>query len=275
MNKQPVLHSLVSGLLLVALAVCTPLPTVPAAHADTVTLPGTGDSQDILRTLAKSYNDQYPNRQVVVPDSIGSDGGIRVVGTGESPIGRVARQPNQEEKAKYGDFRYVEFARVPVAFVVNPQAGVQNLSEQQICDIFSGRVSNWKQVGGQDLAIDVQSRPFGSNLQTIQKNIACFAKLAFSPQAHFNERNSDLVASMQRFAGAIGFMPLSEAELHGYHIVTLDGVAPSMPQYKLGIGLGFVYKQSLPANVQTFLDYLKSAPAREILRQTGHVPVEG
>lgn len=275
MNKPPVLHSLVSGLLLAALAVCTPLPTVPAAQADTVTLPGTGDSQDILRKLAKSYNDQHPNRQVEVPDSIGSDGGIRVVGTGESPIGRVARQPNQEEKAKYGDFQYVEFARVPVAFVVNPQAGVQNLSEQQICDIFSGRVSNWKQVGGQDLAIDVQSRPSGSNLQTIQKNIACFAKLEFSPQAHFNERNSDLVASMQRFAGAIGFMPLSEAEHHGYHIVTLDGVAPSMPQYKLGIGLGFVYKQSLPAHVQTFINYLKSAPAREILRQTGHVPVEG
>ena len=275
MQKSSALHALFSSLIVAALAACLPLLPLPGAHADTVTLPGTGDSQEVLRELARSYTAQHPDQQVIVPDSIGSDGGIRVVGTGESPIGRVARRPHDDEKAKYGNFKYIEFARVPVAFVVHPQTGVQNLSEQQLCDVFSGRVTNWREVGGNDLAIDVQSRPLGSNIQTIQKNIACFATLAFSPQAHFNERNSDLVASMQRFAGAIGFMPLSEAEQQGYQIVTLDGVAPSMPQYKLGIGLGFVYKESLPANILAFLDYLKTAPARDILCTTGHVPVEG
>ena len=187
----------------------------------------------------------------------------------------MARQPNAEEKAKYGDFKYLEFARVPVAFVVNPQAGVNNVSEQHLCDIFSGRITNWKAVGGKNLPIDVQSRPpLGSNVQTIRQNIACFARLELTPQAHFNERNADLVASMQRFAGAIGFMPLSEAVMHGYHVVTLDNVAPLQPQYKLGIGLGFVYQKSLPSNVQAFLDYLKTAPAHDIMRKTGHVPVQ-
>jgi hypothetical protein len=80
---------------------------------------------------------------------------------------------------------------------------------------------------------------------------------------------------MKSFAGAIGFMPLSEAELYGYPTVTLDGVAPHMPQYKLGIGLGFVYQKPLPPSVQVFIDYLKTEPAREIMRKTGHVPVEG
>ena len=253
-----------------------PVPTSDVQPVEPVTLPGTGDSTDVLRALAQSYTAQYPDRQVMVPNSIGSDGGVRVVGTGASPIGRVARKPTPEEIAKYGEFMYVEFARVPVAFVVSPKAGVSNLTEQQICDIYAGRVTNWNDVGGSDLAIDVQARPEdGSNMKTIRQHMACFTDLQIAPSAHHNLRNPDLVASMKTFAGAIGFMPLAEAELHGYQVVTVDGIAPSMSQYKLGIGLGFVYKASFSPSIQAFLDYLKAEAARQIMRKTGHVPVEG
>lgn len=248
----------------------------PAAHAaepEAVTLPGTGDSQDLLRALAQGYVAQYPGRQVTVPNSIGSDGGIRVVGTGESPIGRVARLPDAKELAQYGELKYLEFARVPVAFVVSRDTGVRDLTSRQICDIFSGRVTSWKDVGGHDVAIDVQGRPDGSNLQTIRKNIKCFAELQVTPRAHFNERNSDLVASMKTRSGAIGFMPLSEAVLHGYQAVTLDGTPATAASYPLGIGLGFVHKGALTPSIEAFLGYLETEPARDIMRKTGNVPV--
>src|SRR5262249_8086617 len=232
-----------------------------------------GDSQDVLRALAKAYTAQFPERSVVVPDSIGSDGGVKVVGTGQSPIGRVARLPNVQEVAHYGPFEYVEFARVPVVFVVGSQAGVRNLSQHQICGLFSGGITNWKDVGGNDVLVDVQSRPNGSNLQTITKNVPCFAGLSVTPNANYNERNADLVASMKRFAGAIGFMPLSEAVLYGYQAVALDGVLPTMPGYPLGIGLGFVHKGALSPGIQAFLNYLRTEAAHTIMRTTGHVPV--
>jgi phosphate transport system substrate-binding protein len=270
------LRTVVSGLVYATLLMYASVTLAQATGFEVVTLPGTGDSQDILRDLARHYMTQYPGREVVVPNSIGSDGGVRVVGTGEAPIGRVARRPTAEEQSKYGAFQYTEFARVPVAFVVSAQAGVRNLSEQQICDLYSGRITNWKAVGGKDLPVDVQARPEdGSNMRTIRQNMACFTNLEITPRAYANLRNADLVASMQTFAGAIGFMPLSEAEQHGFSIVTLDGVAPSVPQYKLGIGLGFVYKQALSPGIQAFMGYLKTTPAREIMRRTGHVPVEG
>jgi len=264
-------HVFVAGIIAAALSVC-PLQA-RAAEFEAVTLPGTGDSQDILRALAQSYGTQYPGRQVIVPNSIGSDGGIRVVGTGESPIGRIARPPNAEERAKYGEFKYVEFARVPVAFVVSRETGVRDLSQQQICDIFSGRVTNWKEVGGHDLLIDVQARPDGSNLQTIRKNLRCFAELQVTPKAHFNEHNADLVASMKTFRGAIGFMPLSEVVLHGVQAVTLDGTPATASAYPLGIGLGFVHRDELSPGTRAFLDYVETEPARDIMRKTGHVPV--
>ena len=159
-----------------------------------------------------------------------------------------------------------------MVFVVTPRAGVGNLSEQQVCDVFSGRVTNWKDVGGQDLPIEVQGRPNGSNLQVIREKLGCFAKLEITPRAHFNLSNSDLVASMRTFPGAVGFMPLSEATLHGYQVVTIDNVAPTAPGYPLAISLGFVHKDELSGAIQAFLEYLGTEPARDILRRTGHVP---
>ena len=70
-------------------------------------------------------------------------------------------------------------------------------------------------------------------------------------------------------------MPLSEALLHGYQVLTIAGVAPTAPEYKLVIGLGLVHKKSLPRSYQAFVDYLYTPGAREIMTKTGHVPVEG
>jgi phosphate transport system substrate-binding protein len=276
MRRQKAIHVIISGFIGAILAVGASTAWLHAAGFEPVTLPGSGDSTDVLRALGQAYTAQYPDRKVVVPESISSDGGVRVVGTGEFPIGRVARTPTAEEVKTYGEFKYLEFARVPVVFVVSPKAGVSNLTEGQICDIFGGRVTNWKDVGGNDLAIDAQGRPEeGSNMKVLRQHMACFTNLQISPKVHYNYRNGDLVTSMKTFAGAIGFMPLSEAYVHGFHAVSLDGIAPSMPQYKFGIGLGFVYKVVFSPSIQAFLDYLKTDVALEIMRKTGHVPVEG
>src|SRR5947209_11819917 len=169
MKARMRLHGFAAGIILAALSVCP--PQARAAELEAVTLPGTSDSQDLLRALAQSYAAQYPGRQVTVPNSIGSDGGVRVVRKEASSIGRVSRLPNAAEVAKYGEFKYLEFARVPVAFVVSADAGVSDLTEQQICDIFAGRVTRWKEVGGSDLPIAVQDRPdSGSNMQAIRGN---------------------------------------------------------------------------------------------------------
>jgi len=143
-------------------------------------------------------------------------------------------------------------------FVASADAGVTDLSEQQICDIWSGRVTRWKEVGGSELPIAVRDRPeHGSNKQAIRENFACFADLKVASRVIGDEKNSDLIKSMKELSGAIGFMPLSEAKL---------------THYKLGIGLGFVYKKPLSPDIMAFIDYLKTETVREVIRQTGHIP---
>src|SRR5437773_10605344 len=100
-------HAVAAGIILAALSVCP--PQARAAELEAVSLPGTGDSQDLLRALAQSYGAPYPGRQLTVPNSIGSDRGVRVVGTAESPICRVARLANAAEVATYGGINSREF----------------------------------------------------------------------------------------------------------------------------------------------------------------------
>lgn len=264
---------LASGLMLSLLG-CAQMAPQQQAELQTITLPGTGDSTDILRELAQSYSAKYPERQVIIPDSISTDGGIRVVGEGKFDVARIARLPNAEEIAKWGNYKYVEFAKIPVAFVVTADAGVTDLDEQQICDIMTGQVTNWKEVGGNDLAIDVQSRPdIGSNMQAIRKHIECAKDLVVTSKATYQYRNGDLVNGMKTLPGAIGYMPLSEALINDIPTVSLNGVAPDEPSYKLGIGLGFTWIKPMPQEATAFIEYLQSEEAQQTMRLTGHTPV--
>ncbi len=248
--------------------------TVTPKQYEAVTFPGTGDSQDLLRAVAKSYTQEFPERAVFIPDSVSSSGGIKAVGTGTAAIGRVARLPLPKERAAYGEFKYEEFARVPVVFVVSTNVGVANLSEAQICGIYSGQITNWREVGGKDMPIQAQTRPEGgSNLILIRKHLSCFTDLKFGPDVRDNFRNSDLVNTMQTTPSALGFMPLSEAMFNGIKSVSLNGVEPLDKNYKLGIGLGFVYKKTPSPSARAFLDYLATKRAKKIMKDTGHVPL--
>jgi len=109
-------------------------------------------------------------------------------------------------------------------------------------------------------------------MQTLRGKLACFAKLKVTANARFNEWNHDLVDSMKKLPGAVGFMPLSEARMHGFKTITVDRVAADQDHYKLVIGLGFVYKKPLPAEILAFIDYLRTESARHVIRQTGHTP---
>ncbi|UCH44909.1 MAG: substrate-binding domain-containing protein [Nitrospiraceae bacterium] len=117
-----------------------------AAAGETITIFGTGDSQELLRSLARAYEKGYPGTSIRVPDSIGIGGGVRETGLGNCDLGRVAR-PTKKKEEKY-NLSHKAFALSPVVFVANPNVNVDSLAADEINAIFSGKITMRNEVGG-------------------------------------------------------------------------------------------------------------------------------
>jgi len=107
-----------------------------ATHAfasETLQIDGTGDSQQLLRELAAAFEAANPDSKIVVPDSIGSSGGVKALVNGKTDIARIARPLKAKEKQLADDLTYQAFAFSPVVFAANlPEQCVDNLTSEQV-----------------------------------------------------------------------------------------------------------------------------------------------
>ena len=145
---------------------------VPCVNAkDILEIPGTGDSQELLRGLAKVFNESQDVITVSIPNSVGSGGGVKLVGTGANELGRVARGIKSKEK-RY-NLKYIQFASSPVVFAVSHNVkGVDNITAEQVAGIYSGEIKNWRALGVNPGKIYVISRePGDSSRKVLEKNI--------------------------------------------------------------------------------------------------------
>ena len=126
------------------------------AHAGDLSVVGTGDGIDLLRALGAAYTADHPETNVIVPPSIGSGGGIAAVGSDKEVLARVARPLSDTEKE--AGLVATPVFRLPSAFFVHRSAGVTGLTSAQLADIYRGKITNWREVGGADVRIKVVRR---------------------------------------------------------------------------------------------------------------------
>ena len=137
-----------------------------------ITVCGTGDSQELLRNLAYAYELKYPSKRVYIPNSIGSGSGIKKTAVGKCNLGRVARPIKDKEKVY--NLKYMLFAYSPIVFVTNKNIkNVSNLDEQDIIDIFSRKIKDWKYFNKNNSGkiYTVIREPSDSSHDVIMKNI--------------------------------------------------------------------------------------------------------
>src|SRR6476619_8273846 len=135
------------------------------AHAGDLSVVGTGDGIDLLRALGAAYTADHPDTNVIVPPSIGSGGGIAAVGSGKEVLARAARPLSDSEK-EVGLIATPVF-RLPSAFFVHRSAGVTSLTSAQLADIYRGKITNWRDVGGSDARIRVVRRQHQDSQQLV------------------------------------------------------------------------------------------------------------
>ncbi|GAK51862.1 hypothetical protein U14_03108 [Candidatus Moduliflexus flocculans] len=245
------------------------------AAAENFTIVGSGDGLSVFEAVAAAFNHLHPDVTFTFPESIGSGGGIKAVGRDEYVLGRIARDIQENEKP-YG-LTAVPFAKAPVVFFVNPNVGVTDLSAQQILDIYSGKITNWKEAGGSDLPVRVIMRDEGdSSHKVLQQNLPGFKALTMTPNAKTTFSIAEILSTAEHVAGAIGYGNYANVRIANVTIIRIDGKNPTDSDYPYHAIQAFIFKeQNYTGMVKTFIEFLTSGAADDAIIQGGGIPFTG
>jgi phosphate transport system substrate-binding protein len=248
-----------------------------AQNPKVLVIPGTGDSQALLRNLAQLYTKNRPGITVEIPESIGSGGGIRSVLTGKNEIARVARPLTEKESSQGLNSRF--FAQAPIVFAASPGlGGVTNLSFEQILGIYSGKIQQWDGLGG-DGKIYVMRREDGDSSRTVLENLIPGFKEISAPAGAVVYTTPDAVQILQASPNTIGYLPMPATAGTGLKVLSVAGIAPTaanvrQKKYQMVVPFALVWKDSLSTLAQDFLNFLSSPAARKLMLENGVIPVE-
>lgn len=250
----------------------SPAP-VPGAR---VLLSGSSTMAPLMVEVARRFQTLHPGVQIEVRMG-GSGRGIDDARQGKADIGMVSRSLGATE----GDLRGVPVARDGVAVIVHRDNPVQSLSERQLLDIYSGKVANWRQLGGRDAPLHVlaATREGGSSelisqyLQLPHEQIK--ARRLVGPNA---QRVSEVAADPL----ALIWLSLGEAERNvrdgaAIKLVAIDGVTASSQSvrngnYPIARPLTLVTREEPRGIVRTFIEFCLSSQVTDIVLAFNFVP---
>ena len=242
-------------------------------HAGDLSVVGTGDGIDLLRALGAAYTADHPDTNVIVPPSIGSGGGVAAVGSNKEVLARIARPLSDSEK-EAGLIATPVF-RLPSAFFVHRSAGVSSLTTAQLADIYSGKITNWRDVGGSDLRIKVVRREDqDSTLLVLRQSMPGWKDLVITEKSKMAVTTQECIDTVKEVQGAIGFGPFTKALEMELAVLKIDGHYPTERAYPSAVTLLFVHKEStVTPDAKRFIGYVKAAKAKTVLTSMGGVPI--
>lgn len=230
--------------------------------------------QPLAAAAAQEFMKKNPNVQIQVQGG-GSGTGLTQVSKGAFNIGMsdvFAEAKDGIDASKLTDHKV---AVVGMTAAVNPAAGVKNLSKEQLIKVFTGKVTNWKQVGGNDVAIKLVNRPDGSGTR------ATFDQFALDnnkPADGITQDSSNTVKKIVADTkGAIGYLAFSYFDKDNSKVVKLsiDGVEATKENVTSGKFPVWAYehmytKGNSDKATQAFLDFMMSDAVQNNL-----VPAQG
>ena len=251
--------------------------TVSMAQADTIKIGGSGSMIPLLTELGKAYVKKNPKDTVDVNQkSMGQPGGIAALNAGAIDIAMSA-MPITPEQAKL-QVEPIEIARVAGVVAVNSSVTATNLTSQQLCDIYAGKIKNWNQVGGADAPIAPLTRPESdSTKQMFRKSMACMNNLKEAANVLNLPKSADMHNALGITKNSIG--PVDSIALGDaagkFKEIKIDG--KNHDQMTSG-NWSFVLRNNLVLGknrseaVKRFMNFIKSPEGQAVIKSEKAVP---
>ena len=251
-----------------ALALATALPL--GALADTqLTAVGSTALLPLVKQSAADYSTKHPDVKIEVSGG-GSFVGIAQASSGAADLG-------DSDVVAAGNTGLVDHKVAVVGFgiAVNPSAGVTNLTSAQIRDIFAGRVTNWKDIGGKDQGIVVINRPRTSGTRAVF-NATIMGTSKISESGMTEDSSGAVVTMVSTTPGAVTYVALGYTKDKPVTVLKLNGIEPTAENIQSGKYPIWSYehiftKGKAKAEAEDFIDYV--AHNDDALWKLGYIPV--
>lgn len=271
------------GALLAALCLSTTVTTAASAQGLDAFMGKSGNIEiaggtahiPVMKEAAKRIMTANPDIRITVAGG-GSGVGIQKAGEGLVDIGNTGRPVTDAEKAKYGLVAF-PFAIDGVAAVVHKENPIKGLTQEQVKGIFAGKITNWKQVGGLDAAINVYTRDEASGTREVFFG-KMLAKGVIIDSANVVASNGAMKTAVAGDKNAIGYVSIGHID-DTLKAPPLDGVAPTQDnatngEYKITRKLFMTTKGEPQGIVKSFVEYIRGPEGAEITKASGYIPTK-
>ncbi len=227
----------------------------------------------VMKAAAKSIMNANPDIRITVAGG-GSGVGVQKVGEGLVQIGNTGRPLKDGEISKYG-LKSFPFAIDGVAVVVNPANTVRAMTRAQLLDVFAGRVTNWKQLGGADAPITLYVREDGSGTREVFEGKA-LNKGTAAAKANVVNSNGAMKTAIMQDKNAIGYVGIGHLDKSVTGIV-LDGMTPTQANAADGsytvTRLLYMNTKGEPTGLlKAFIEYIYSPEGTSFIQKAGYIP---
>jgi phosphate transport system substrate-binding protein len=196
-------------------------------------------------------------------------------------IAAASRQPIKDElelaKSRNIELNDYVIGSYSVAVIVNSACGVADLKREQVRDIFTGVIQNWKDVGGADAPIHIYSRDPVSGTALGFKELAMENKPYATGEKTFTNYDG-IVRGVAQDASGIGYCSIEQSKSTGVKVVSINGVAPSVTSINEGkypyarVLHFYTNKGKEDPSAKEFIDFVQSEKGQQIVAQMGNVP---
>lgn len=260
----------VISLFVAAVLMCTAM--VGCSKSESVATDGSTSMSKVIESLSEAFDEETGIE--VTYNATGSGAGIEAVLAGRCDIGLSSRDLKEEEKEN--GLEGTILAYDGIAIIVHPDNPVTDLSIETIAKIYTGEITNWKDVGGNDGEIVLIGREANSGTRDGFESIT-----GTEDKCKYRQEctsTGDVITAVSSNPNAIGYASLASVK-DSVKAVSVDEVAPSEATVKDGsyaVQRPFILitkkDTKLSENAQKFFDYITSEDANEVISGAGVVP---
>jgi phosphate transport system substrate-binding protein len=251
--------------------------SAPGNEGESLKLAVSDSAVPLMNLFAREVTEVDSGMKLEFLPETHSAGAAAATHLGDSDIGVLTRGLRPEEES-FG-LKYLHMARDGLVFATHKGVTVDDITSDEVRAIYSGRITNWKDLGGRDQEIVVLDRPEHTSAKILLRTLLFGDDMRILDDAMVLERPAMMNVSLANVESSIGYTSLGEIVSNSLdiHVLSLDGTPPTLENvahnvYPLARFIGLVIKTPPSRRVMRFVEFVYSTGGRDVMTANGYSP---